>query len=134
MIRQFVLVALVLAGLALFLAHKGISRVWARTGSEGKPALITADVDDSQRITLSRNTRPEANTKNDRGRVPDSFRLEHMLLQLKRSPELEQEFVQHIETLTDKSSPNFRHWLTPQQIGDRYGIGAGGPGHHQGLA
>ena len=58
----------------------------------------------------------------DRGRVADDFRMEHMLLLLKRPPELEQEFEQYIESLTDKSSPNFHHWLMPTEQGQKYGL------------
>src|ERR1019366_4946111 len=122
MIWKLGLVALALAGLALVLAHKGVPRVWARTGSDGKPVLITAAIDENQLIRLRGNTRPEANAKNDRGRVENSFPMEHMLLQLQRAPELEQELDQYIDGLTDKSSPNFRQWLTAAQQGEMYGL------------
>ena len=36
--------------------------------------------------------RPEATAANDRGAVPDDFRMDGLLLQLKRSPVLESEF------------------------------------------
>jgi hypothetical protein len=121
MIWKLGLVALALAGLALVLAHKGIPRVWARTGSDGKPVLITAAIDESQLIRVG-GTRREANAKNDRGRVEDSLPMEHMLLQLKRAPELEQEFNQYIDSLTDKSSPNFRHWMMAAEQGEKYGL------------
>jgi len=85
-------------------------------------ALITDRIDEGHLVTLAHNTRREASPENDRGPVPDDFPLQHMLLQLKRSPVMEAELVQYVGQLTDKSSPNFRHWLTPQQIGDRYGM------------
>ena len=53
-------------------------------------ALITKEVDETRLVTLKGNTRPEANAMNDRGAVADDFRMEHMLLQLQRSPEQEQ--------------------------------------------
>jgi len=34
--------------------------------------------------------------------VPDSFALDHVLLPLKRAPELEREFEQHSDSLSDK--------------------------------
>jgi hypothetical protein len=84
--------------------------------------LITDPIDESKLVPLSGNTRPEATAENDRGPVSDSFRMDGLMLQLKRSPVLESEFKQYIEQLTDKSSPNFRKWLTPQQIASRYGL------------
>ena len=85
--------------------------------------LITEAIDESKLVTLSGNTRPEARRReNDRGIVPDSKPVEHMFLQLRRPPTLEGEFVHLINEMHDKSSPNFRHWLTPQQIGDQFGL------------
>ena len=86
------------------------------------PILITQTVDDSKLVTLRGNTRPEANSKNDRGAVPDDFPMPHMLLQLKRAPQLEKELEQYIETLADKSSPNFRHWMLAEEQGEKYGL------------
>ncbi len=83
--------------------------------------LITQPIDESKLVTVYRSTRFEATPLNDRGPVPDSFPLPHMLLQLKRSPTMEAELAQYIETLTDKKSPNFRKWISAQEIGEKYG-------------
>ena len=83
--------------------------------------LITQQIDPSKLVTLVGNTRYEANARNDRGRVSDGLPLDHMLLQLKRDPEVESEFAAYIETLTDKSSPNFRHWMSAAEQGEKFG-------------
>jgi subtilase family serine protease len=90
---------------------------------EVKPArvLITEPVDASQLYTLAGNTRAEAIAENDRGRVADSFALDHLLLQLKRSPEREQAFQDFIDQQHNSSSPNFHKWLTPAQVGQFFG-------------
>jgi subtilase family serine protease len=85
-------------------------------------ALITKEVDETRLVTLKGNTRPEANAMNDRGAVADDFRMEHMLLQLQRSPEQEQALVQFIEQLHDPASPNFHLWLSAQEFGERFGL------------
>ena len=118
--RRVALVALAPSGLALFLAYQGVSRVWAQTG--GKPILIREPIDDSRLVTLRGNTRPEANARNDRGRVPDDFPMEHMFLQLRRAPELEQALERFMDEQQDKKSPNFRHWLTPAEQAEKYGL------------
>jgi subtilase family serine protease len=88
-----------------------------------RPVLITEAVNESKLVTLAGNTRPEAMVKqNDRGRVADSYPMEHMMLQLKRSPEQGRELQQLIDELTDSSSPNFHHWLTAKDFGERYGL------------
>ena len=92
-------------------------------GAQPQPRpLITEEVSDTKLVTLAGNTRPEANAKNDRGPVVDTFQIEHMFLQLRRSPEREQALKQYIDQLSDPKSPNYHHWLTPQEIGQRYGL------------
>ncbi len=122
----------VLAGLGL--AAAGARVLWASDqDSRGDHAshagiasrariLITEPVDGRHWTRLRGNTRREANERNDRGRVADDFKMEHMLLQLKRPPELEEEFEQYIDSLTDKTSPNFHHWLSPDEQGQQYGL------------
>ena len=51
--------------------------------------LIHAKVDEDKLVTLPGNTRPEANAENDLGAVSDALSLDHMMLQLKRSPQQE---------------------------------------------
>ncbi|MGC1343791.1 MAG: protease pro-enzyme activation domain-containing protein [Candidatus Binataceae bacterium] len=87
-------------------------------------ALITQPISESDLITLAGNTRPEANAANDRGPVAADFAMEHMLLQLRRPAEREQAFAKYLDQLEDPKSPNFHHWLTAQEIGDRYGASA----------
>jgi subtilase family serine protease len=105
--------------LVLVLCSRYASHVF---GASTPRVLITTRIDESQLVRLAGNTRPEANAKNDRGREPDDFPVDHMLLQLKRDPRLEQEFAAYIETLTDKNSPNFRHWMTADEQGEKYGV------------
>lgn len=84
--------------------------------------LTVENIDEEKLVTLRGNTRPEARERaNDRGRADDDFPLTHMLLQLRRPAELEQEFEVFIEQLTDKNSPNFRQWLMPADQGRLYG-------------
>jgi hypothetical protein len=74
-------------------------------------ALITQAIDETRLVTLAGNTRLEANPRHDTGPVPSDLHLD-MYLQLKRSPEQEQAAQQFVESLTDKSSPNFHKWIT----------------------
>jgi subtilase family serine protease len=48
--------------------------------------------------------------------------MEHMLLQLKRSPERETALQSYIARLHDSTSPDFHNWLTPEQFGEHYGV------------
>jgi len=84
-------------------------------------SLITEKIDDARLATLAGNTHPLANAQNDRGAVPDSLAMEHMMLQLQRPAEQEQAARQFIDRLHDPKSANFHHWLTAAQFGEAYG-------------
>ncbi len=83
--------------------------------------LIVQTIDAAKLYTLSGNTRPEANSANDQGRVADSFAMNDMMLQLKRSPDQEQALKTYLDSQTDSSSPNFHKWLTPEEFGKQWG-------------
>jgi len=85
-------------------------------------APITQNIDESKRVVLSGNKHPQANAANDRGSVADDFPMEHMLLQLRRSPQQEQALQKFIEELHAKDSPNFHQWITAQEFGERFGL------------
>ncbi len=84
--------------------------------------VIKQALDENQRVTLKGNARPEANATNDRGLVADDFQMEHMLLQLQRSPEQEQALMEFMDQLHDRASSNFHRWLTAQEFGERFGL------------
>jgi len=111
--------------IAGFLVILSISQAtYAQTVETGRyaRAMVTQKIDESQRVILAGNTRPEVRPENDRGPVADDFPIEHILLQLKRSPEQEQALDQFTEELQTKGSPNFHKWLTAQEFGERFGL------------
>ncbi len=116
------LIAIAGAIAGLTFTWEGVSRAQAAEDVPHARVLITRPIDESRLLRLAGNTRREANSNNDRGRVADDFLMEHMLLLMRRPPELEQQFEQYIESLIDKSSPNFHHWLTPDEQGQMYGL------------
>jgi subtilase family serine protease len=72
-------------------------------------------------ITLLGNTRPEATQTNDRGPVADNLAMDHMLMQLKRSLVEERAMDMFLDSLHDPKSPNYHHWLTAEEFGERFG-------------
>jgi subtilase family serine protease len=83
--------------------------------------LIVAQIDESRLHTIAGSTRAEANPQNDRGRVPDTLSMDHLLLQLQRSPQQEQAVQEFVDSLHNPSSPNFQQWLTAAEFGLRFG-------------
>lgn len=83
---------------------------------------IVNSINEAQLTVLAGNTRPEANAANDRGALEGSTPIEHMLLQLKRTPEREAALRQLIDDLHDPQSDSYHQWLTPQQFAAHYGV------------
>jgi subtilase family serine protease len=85
--------------------------------------LIVAFIDETQRMVLRGNTRPEAvRAEFDRGAVDDSFPLNGMQLQLKRAPEHEAAAEALADQLHQRGSPQFHHWLTASEYAERFGV------------
>ena len=82
---------------------------------------VTGPIDSARRVTLRGNTHPLARPRFDRGAAPDQQPLDRMLLLLKRAPEQEAALRELLDEQQTKSSPDFHHWLTPQEFGARFG-------------
>lgn len=83
--------------------------------------LVTTQVDSTKRTALPGHAVAWARAANDRGAVPSSQALTHLRLALKRSPERQQAFDAFLREQRDPASPNYQHWLTPSEIGERFG-------------
>src|SRR5712672_1474743 len=80
-------------------------------------ARITEAIDEKNRVVLHGNRHPLARPEFDRGMVPDAQPLNRMLLLLRRSADQEAALQQFLDDQQNKSSPNYHHWVTPQQFG-----------------
>ena len=79
-------------------------------------------VDENKLVRLAGNTRSEATAENDLGAVADDLNMDHMMLQLKRSPDQEKAAAQFVADLHNPKSPNFHKWLTVNEFGKNYGV------------
>src|ERR1700733_15477218 len=86
-----------------------------------KQAIVSA-VNEANLTVLAGNTRPEAAVANDQGAVEGSTPMQHMLLQLKRTPEREAALTELIDDLHNPQSDIYYQWLTPQQFAAHYGV------------
>jgi len=112
--REYPRQARALAGLALACAAAGCAQTAASR------ALINQAVDEGRLITLAGNVRSDKIRYADLGPAESDLRLD-MYLQLKRSPEREIAAQQFVESLTDRTSPNFHKWITAAEYGRRFG-------------
>ena len=106
----------------MLLAAGGFFALRSQSTGRRAAALIRDRVDENKLVTLAGNTRSEAATGNDLGAVADSFQLDHMMLQLKRSAEQEQAAAQFVADLHNPKSPNFHKWITAAEFGKNFGL------------
>ncbi|MGA2002498.1 MAG: protease pro-enzyme activation domain-containing protein [Terriglobales bacterium] len=111
--------------LLLLLAVLLSGSAFAERPSAASKPMITGAIDESQLVTLSGNTTPAAlQPQNDRGPVANSLVFDHLLLILKPAPETEAQLERLIDEMHNQKSPEFHHWLTPSQFGERFGLAA----------
>jgi subtilase family serine protease len=109
---------------------KGVGIQWIAVlaavlyGASAGAQITTSPVDGGPLTRLAGNTSQRARPELDRGRVPDSLPLDHILLMLRRSNSQEQQLERLISSQYDPHSLDFHKWLTPQQFGERYGPSA----------
>ena len=105
----------------LFLGLIALTSIAATAQHPVSKALIREQVNDNQLTMLRGNTPPAANAHNDIGRVSGSMPMTDLILVLQRSPEVQAAFDAFVESQYDPNSPNFHHWLTPEQVGEKFG-------------
>ena len=85
------------------------------------PNLVPAQIDFS-RVQALPNHHPQwANAANDAGRLPADQPVEGLTLLLVRPPAQEAAFEQFLADQQNPTSPDYHHWLTAAEIGNRFG-------------
>lgn len=82
---------------------------------------VVGATDVSRRVEIAGHRAAWATTANDRGPVPADFVLDHLTVQLKRTAQRQQAFDAFLRAQQDPASPDYRHWLSPREIGARFG-------------
>lgn len=86
------------------------------------PNMITHVVDTDQARVLT-NYRPSwASAANHVGTVPAGEQFNQLTLVLSRSPQQEQAFEELLVNQQNPASPDYHHWLTPGEVGTRFGL------------
>jgi len=110
--------------LLTILTFGGFARFALAANQAGSPTAasrIVEAIDEAKLVQLVGQTHRLALPKYDLGAVPDSLPMEHMFLQLRRSPELEETLERSIEDLQDPHSSNYHQWLTADELGEKFG-------------
>jgi hypothetical protein len=98
-----------------------VPAVVAAAQSAAPAARIAAPLDETRLVTLAGNVHPSANAANDRGLVSSALVMDGLTLVLSRGAEQQAAFDAFVASQYDASSPNYHLWLTPAQIGERFG-------------
>ncbi len=83
---------------------------------------IAKTVDNRQRVFLAGNVHPRTRNATDQGPVDASLSLPHVTMVLKQSDSQKAALEQLLAEQQDPSSPNYHHWLTPEEYADRFGV------------
>jgi uncharacterized protein (TIGR03437 family) len=90
--------------------------------SAASPKRVLVQVDDSRRVFLHGYVHPKAQAQFDRGPVSPAVELTHLTLHFKPSAAQQAELDQLLLDQQNPSSPQYHHWLTPQEYGARFGL------------
>jgi subtilase family serine protease len=101
-----------------------LSPAASEQGSAGgqAPSVIKQGLDLSRIQPLAGHLPGWANAENLTGSVPPELPMNRLTLVLARSVEQEQAFETFLGEQQNPASPEYHHWLTPEEIGDRFGL------------
>lgn len=88
------------------------------------PNRIVQGVDTTAVRALPNHLPQWANSSNDAGSVPANRMLDPMTVVLSRSPQQQLAFERFLADQQNPASPNYHHWLTPAEVGKRFGLSA----------
>ena len=83
---------------------------------------ITQAVDTSRIQVLANHHPLWANPDNSTGLAPADLQMNQLTLVLSRSPQQEQAFEQFLADQQNPASSDYHHWLTPEEVGTRFGL------------
>jgi len=84
--------------------------------------LVRMPVNPADRVPLTGHHPAWANPQNDVGALPADLSIERLTLVLARPLQREQAYTQFLQDQQTLGSPNYHHWLTPVEIGKRFGV------------
>ena len=90
--------------------------------AEAQQSRISKVVDNQERFVLRGNIHPKARPEDDQGRVASSLPMSYVTLVLAQSDSQRAGLAQLLLDQQNPNSPNYHHWLTPEQYADRFGV------------
>ncbi len=113
--------AAVIAAVVALSAGIGSARAQSLATTSQPVPLITQPVDDAKLTALKGNVQMFAKPQFDRGAVDDATPTGRLVLVLKRSAAQESALRDFLGKVNEPGSPQYHHWLTPEQFGQQFG-------------
>jgi uncharacterized protein (TIGR03437 family) len=102
--------------------HFASALLGSAIGVWGQPSRINTTIDSRRIAALHGNVRPGALRQVDEGRIDRSFSLPAITLLLKSSVGQTGGLDHLLSAQQDSNSPQFHHWLTPEEFADQFGV------------
>lgn len=116
MIRRYFRVAIAALSVSL------LPSAYPQTVSAIHPSTrIVSPINNSELVSLKGDVSPIAQARFDRGEAPTSQPTGPLFLLLRRSAAQQQALTEYLQDLQNPSSPDYHHWLTPQEYGSEFG-------------
>src|SRR5579884_4274974 len=100
----------------------GVAAVLILPFAFAQPNRIAGRIAASQRFRLNGNVHPKATPENDRGPVDPNLELSRVTLVLQPTADQKAALAQLLADQQDPASPNYHHWLTPEEYAGRFGV------------
>ncbi len=107
--------------LALFLSGFSLL-IYLPAVAQSRP-LITTPIDSTVRVKIAQ-SHLQLNGAADLGALNEDQALDRMILVLNMAPEQHHQVATLLDSQQAKGSPNYHHWLTPEQYGQQFGPAA----------
>ncbi len=92
--------------------------------AQARARRLTGPILETKRHALPGSRVPFAKPSEDQGELPPDTRLTGSTLVFNRTPEQQGDLEALLAAQQDPASPHFRQWLTPEQFGERFGLGS----------
>jgi subtilase family serine protease len=83
---------------------------------------VTEDIDPAKLVALPNHHPQWANASASIGRLAADRPVDHLTLVLSRSPQQEKALQELLASLQDPTSSAYHRWLTPEEMGERFGL------------
>jgi uncharacterized protein (TIGR03437 family) len=104
-----------------------VAAIFCAASAMAQSSRITQNVDNRQRTALAGNIHPKAlaaaRSGNDQGRVAPSLAMPYITLTLAPSASQQADLEKLLVEQQTPGSPNYHLWLTPEEYGQRFGVG-----------